>query len=88
MEKTARVLIDCEDAKGLVYEIAKVFYDRGLNIDNNGEFVDKEHGRFFMRTVVSGLFDVGELLNELKTVAPSDAHIRVVEPKDKNWMHR
>lgn len=83
MEKTARVLIDCKDAKGLVYEIAKVFYDRGLNIDNNGEFVDKAHGRFFMRTVVSGLFDVAELLNELKTVAPSDAHIRVVEPKDK-----
>jgi formyltetrahydrofolate deformylase len=83
MEKRARVLIDCEDAKGLVYKISKVFYDRGLNIDNNREFVDKEHGRFFMRTVVSGLFDVEELLAELKTVAPADAHIRVIEPKDK-----
>jgi formyltetrahydrofolate deformylase len=83
MEKRARVLIDCKDAKGLVYEISKVFYDRGLNIDNNREFVDKEHGRFFMRTVVSGLFDVEELLSELRTVAPEDAHIRVVEPKDK-----
>jgi len=83
MEKRARVLIDCEDAKGLVYKISKVFYDRDLNIDNNREFVDKEHGRFFMRTVVSGLFDVEELLTELKTVAPADAHIRVIEPKDK-----
>jgi len=83
MEKKARVLIDCEDAKGLVYKISKVFYDRGLNIDNNREFVDKEHGRFFMRTVVTGLFDIQELLNELKTVTPEDAHIRVVEPKDK-----
>ena len=64
MEKRARVLIDCEDAKGLVYKISKVFYDRGLNIDNNREFVDKEHGRFFMRTVVSGLFDIQELLEE------------------------
>jgi len=83
MEKRARVLIDCKDAKGLVYKISKVFYDRDLNIDNNREFVDKEHGRFFMRTVVSGLFDIDELLSSLKTVAPEDAHIRVIVPKDK-----
>jgi len=83
MEKRARVLIDCEDAKGLVYKISKVFYDRNLNIDNNREFVDKEHGRFFMRTIVSGLFDVDELLLAIKTVSPLDAHIRVIEPKDK-----
>jgi len=83
MEKRARVLIDCEDAKGLVYKISKVFYDRDLNIDNNREFVDKDHGRFFMRTVVTGLFDSDELLAELRSVVPSDAHIRVIEPKDK-----
>ncbi|RLA71202.1 MAG: formyltetrahydrofolate deformylase [Epsilonproteobacteria bacterium] len=83
MEKRARVLIDCEDAKGLVYEISKVFYDRGLNIDNNREFVDKEYGRFFMRTVVSGLFDTQELLDTLKSVTPAAAHIRVIEPEDK-----
>ncbi len=83
MENRARVLIDCEDAKGLVYKISKVFYDRDLNIDNNREFVDKEHGRFFMRTVVTGLFNTKELQNELKAVVPADAHIRVIEPKDK-----
>jgi len=83
MEKRARVLIDCEDAKGLVYKISKVFYDRGLNIDNNREFVDKEHGRFFMRTIVTGLFDIKELEDELHAVVPADAHIRVIEPKDK-----
>ncbi len=83
MEKRARVLIDCDDAKGLVYKISKVFYDRDLNIDNNREFVDKEHNRFFMRTVVTGLFEIDELLAELQAVAPKDAHIRVIEPKDK-----
>jgi formyltetrahydrofolate deformylase len=83
MEKRARVLIDCDDAKGLVYKISKVFYDRDLNIDNNREFVDKEHNRFFMRTVVTGLFEIDELLAELKAVAPQDAHIRVVIPKEK-----
>jgi len=84
MEKKARVLIDCHDEKGLVYKISKVFYDRDLNIDNNREFVDKEHKRFFMRTVVSGLFDADELLLELQDVAPKDARIKVViPPKDK-----
>jgi len=83
MEKRARVLIDCEDAKGLVYQISKVFYDRGLNIDNNREFVDKNYGRFFMRTIVTGAFDIQELEEELRTVVPADAHIRVIEPTDK-----
>ncbi len=84
MEQRARVLIDCKDAKGLVYKISKVFYDRGLNIDNNREFVDKEQGRFFMRTVVSGTFEVSALENELKSIVPSDAKIKVIKPKDKD----
>ena len=83
MEKRARVLIDCEDAKGLVYNISKVFYERDLNIDTNREFVDKEKSKFFMRTVVSGNFDTQELLKALRLVAPKEAHIRVIEPKDK-----
>lgn len=83
MEKKARVLIDCQDAKGLVYQVSKVFYDRGLNIDNNREFVDKEKSRFFMRSVVTGIFDTQELHRELVSVLPLDAHIRVIEPKPK-----
>lgn len=83
MGKKASILIDCKDAKGLVYKISKVFYDRNLNIDNNREFVDKESERFFMRTEVTGLFNAKELLEELKSVVPLDAHIRVIEPKAK-----
>ncbi|CAA6800803.1 MAG: Formyltetrahydrofolate deformylase (EC [uncultured Sulfurovum sp.] len=83
MEKRVRVLIDCNDAKGLVYKISKVFYDRDLNIENNREFVDKEQGKFFMRTVVSGNFEVKELENELTKIIPIDANLRVVEPKRK-----
>jgi len=83
MEQRARVLIDCEDAKGLVYKISKVFYDRNLNIDSNREFVDKEQNKFFMRTVVTGLFDVLELENALKDIAPSNARLKVIIPKRK-----
>ncbi len=83
MEKRVRVLIDCEDAKGLVYKISKVFYDRDLNIENNREYVDKAHGRFFMRTVVTGDFEIKELASALKKVAPDEANLQVVEPKRK-----
>jgi len=84
MSKRARVLIDCKDAKGLVYLTSKVFYDRGLNIDNNREFVDKETDRFFMRTVVSGDFSSEELERALIAVAPKDAIVKIIEPKKKN----
>ncbi|HHS91894.1 MAG TPA: formyltetrahydrofolate deformylase [Campylobacterales bacterium] len=83
MEKRVRVLIDCEDAKGLVYKISKVFYDRDLNIENNQEFVDKESNKFFMRSVVIGDFDTEELESELKKVIPKDANLKIIEPKRK-----
>ena len=83
MEQRARVLIDCEDAKGLVYKISKVFYDRDLNIDSNREFVDKEQNKFFMRTVVTGSFDVIELESALKEIAPMNARLKVIVPKRK-----
>jgi len=80
----ARVLIDCPDKKGLVYEISKIFYDRDLNIDTNREFVDKEYDRFFMRTVVNGVFERDELLSALKSNLPSNADVKIIEPKKKN----
>ena len=83
MERRARVLIDCEDAKGLVYQISKIFYERDLNIDSNREFVDKEQGKFFMRTVVTGTFDANELKTALTKVAPDNAHLKVILPKRK-----
>ena len=83
METRARVLIDCDDAKGLVYQISKVFFEKNLNIDSNREFVDKESGRFFMRSVVTGIFEPEKLLNKLKAIAPADADIRVIVPEPK-----
>jgi formyltetrahydrofolate deformylase len=83
MEARVRVLIDCRDEKGLVYKISKLFYDMDLNIENNREFVDKEQGRFFMRTVVIGDFNIDELRVSLKKVIPSNANLQVIEPRRK-----
>ncbi|MDD3592137.1 MAG: formyltetrahydrofolate deformylase [Sulfurovum sp.] len=83
METRARVLIDCNDAKGLVYRISKVFFEKDMNIDSNREFVDKDSGRFFMRSVVTGRFEPRELLAELKRSVPEEADIKVIVPKPK-----
>ncbi len=83
MEQRVRVLIDCVDNKGLVYQISKVFYDRDLNIESNREFVDKEQSRFFMRTVITGDFDILELKEALINVIPKDANLQVIEPRRK-----
>jgi len=82
-ETKAKVLIDCHDAKGLVYRISRVFFDNDLNIDNNREFVDKEAEKFFMRTVVTGSFEPQELEEELRKVLPANADLRVILPKRK-----
>jgi formyltetrahydrofolate deformylase len=51
--------VACRDAKGLIHRITGVLYKRGLNIVENGEFVDREAGRFFMRAEFTGRPDPG-----------------------------
>lgn len=71
------VLIDCPDAKGLVYNITKVIYDLDLNIISNHEFVDSKSGYFFMRTVLEGSYPEEPFNNKLKEVLPDEANIRL-----------
>ncbi len=83
MKNIARILIDCKDAKGLVYQVSKVFFERSLNIDSNQEFVDKQVSKFFMRSVVSGDFEVSELESAIQEILPENAHLRVIAPEKK-----
>ena len=84
MATRARVLIDCQDKKGLVYKISKIFYEFDLNIDSNQEFVEKEDSHFFMRTVVAGDFDDRALEKAIKEVVGDNAKVKVVTPAKKN----
>lgn len=79
-----RVLIDANDEKGLVYKVSSIFYNNDLNILTNNEFVDKDNNKFFMRSVVDGNVNPEELENSLKDAIPSNASIKVIEPKKKN----
>ena len=78
-----RVLIDCEDQKGLVFTISKIFFENNLNIERNDEFVDSENNKFFMRSVVKGEIEKDKLLEDLKKALPN-ANVRVIVPKKKN----
>lgn len=78
-----RVLIQCNDEKGLVYKVSSIFYHRNLNIISNHEFVDKTHNKFFMRSVVAGDIDVEDLKQELSRVLPKDTILDVIAPRKK-----
>lgn len=78
-----RVLIQCNDEKGLVYKVSSIFYHRNLNIISNHEFVDKVHNKFFMRSVVAGDIDVEDLKQELSSVLPKGTILEVIAPRKK-----
>jgi formyltetrahydrofolate deformylase len=78
------LLIDTTDQKGLVYNVSKILFEHGLNIENNSEYVDNDAKKFFMRTVITGDFDPRELKNSIEKILPKDAKIRLVENSAKD----
>jgi len=78
------LLIDTEDAKGLVYNISKVLFANNLNIERNAEYVDPETNKFFMRTRISGNISKDILLKELKEVLPQGSRIRLNKKAKKD----
>ena len=71
------LVISCPDEKGLIARITGVLHRHNGNIVENGEFVDAEQNRFFMRTAVEGIEDVDLLQRVLKTELPREARIRI-----------
>jgi len=78
-----RVLIDCSDKKGLVAGIAQLFYAREFNILSNNEFVDRENGRFFMRSVIEGDANYEQLHEAIGVLLPHDANLKIISPTKK-----
>ena len=78
------LLIDTQDAKGLVYNISKVLFANNLNIEQNTEYVDKDTNKFFMRSIISGKVSQNILLKELKEVLPQNAEIKLSKKAKKD----
>ena len=62
MEGTYVLRVECADAKGLIHKITGVLYRHGLNIIQNGEFVDTEKKRFSGRSRVPRLLRMYNLM--------------------------
>ncbi|MRJ07206.1 MAG: formyltetrahydrofolate deformylase [Epsilonproteobacteria bacterium] len=78
-----RLLIDCQDRKGLVYKISKVLFEEGFNIENQQEFVDRENQKFFFRAVIEGEVNRETLLEKLKRELGEECNIRLVRDRKK-----
>jgi len=82
MEKKT-LLTDCPDSKGLIAQITNICQKHQLNIVKNDEFVDHQHGRFFMRTEIEGYFNDHTLLADLDFNLPAGSHRTLVSQKRK-----
>lgn len=82
MEKKI-LLTDCPDDKGLIAKITNICYKHQLNIIRNHEFVDRQQGRFFMRTVLEGIFNESTFLEDLDMALPQGAERRLVSAERK-----
>lgn len=78
MHNQTLILIQCQDAVGLVATISNTLANYKLNIITMREYVDEEANKFFVRVVCNGLFpDQAQLTDALAEVLPSSAQIQV-----------
>lgn len=72
------ILIQCQDAVGLVANVSDVLAKHKLNIVTMREFVDIEHGKFFLRVECTGNVEESNgLYSHLKAVLPPNAEIKI-----------
>lgn len=72
------ILIQCDDAVGLVSMISHIVTDHGLNIVTMREYVDDDSRRFFARIVCTGTAaDPAQLAALLERSIPEGAIIRI-----------
>ena len=83
MHKQTLILIKCKDAVGLVSAISNTVAKHQLNIITMREYVDEEHGRFFVRVVCAGEpQNPDDFAADLRERLPSNAEI-VINPSRK-----
>src|SRR5579872_4420844 len=66
MRRTAVLLVDCPDAKGIVASVSTFLYSHGANILSSDQHQDNEAGLFFMRVE----FDLADFTLDLANFTP------------------
>ncbi len=72
MSRTAVLLVDCPDAKGIVASISSFLYSHGANILSSDQHQDNQAGLFFMRVafdLTDFTIDLGSFAREFQPVA-------------------
>lgn len=78
MNQQILVLIQCQDAVGLVANISNTLATYNLNIVNMREYVDEATNKFFVRVVCNGNeSNPTDLISSLTEVLPDNAQIQV-----------
>lgn len=84
MTQQTLILIQCQDAVGLVSNISNVLAKHKLNITTMREYVDQENNKFFVRVVCTGNVEESNgLYSHLKAVLPEKASIAINPSKRK-----
>lgn len=78
MHNQTLILIQCQDAVGLVANISNTLAKFQLNIVTMREYVDEEANKFFVRAVCNGLVpEQKQLSDSLAEVLPPSAQIQI-----------
>lgn len=78
MHNQTLILIQCQDAVGLVANISNTLAKYQLNIVTMREYVDEEANKFFVRVVCNGLVSEQKKLSDsLAEVLPPSAQIQI-----------
>lgn len=80
---TQVLLVECDDRRGLVHAITGVLLRHNVNVVGNQEFVERNLGRFFMRTEFDGAVDSIQLETELRAALPVNASVQLSHLKPK-----
>ena len=84
MNNQTLILIQCQDAVGLVASVAQVIAKHHLNIVTMREFVDEENRKFFVRVVCSGVPSEASLLQQdLEINLPAGAQVSINPAREK-----
>jgi len=78
--------VNCPDRPGLIYHIAKIIYEHGLNIEKNSEFVNDEHNWFFFRAILDGKIDYDQLKSQLLSVLPKNGEVKLIKREKKDMV--
>jgi formyltetrahydrofolate deformylase len=76
--------VNCPDKSGLIYHISESIFARGLNIEKNSEFVNKEHNWFFFRAILSGDVEIDVLRSDLLSILPEGSEVELKKREKKD----